>query len=82
MNTHKNYEDSLEDIVGQIEMQDGNSVTMTIDLAFLCQYGYQLEKITVLPTIYTAIQVIWLSNTSHVIIDAADNPRVMDIIKC
>ena len=77
----KYYEDSIEDIVGQIEMQNDKSVTLTFDLAFLCQCSYPLEKLTSVPTIYTAIQVIWLSNTSHFIIDDWDNPRIMDMIK-
>ena len=62
-------------------MQNDNVAALTFDLPFLCQCGYPLEKLTSVPTIYTAIQVIWLSNTSHVIIDAGDNPRVMHMIK-
>ena len=35
---------------------------------------------TKIPTIHTAVQVVWLANTSHILIDSAQNPRVMSTI--
>ena len=42
-----------------------------------CQCGFPLDEITKIPTEYTAIEVIWLANTSHILIDMAENPHVM-----
>ena len=61
-------------------MEKDNIVSLTFSLAFLCQCGFPLDEITKVPTAYTAIEVIWLSNTSHVLIDMAENPRVMNTI--
>ena len=49
-------------------MQNDNVATLIFDMAFLCQCGYQLEKLTSVPLIYTAIQVIWPCNTLPLII--------------
>ena len=61
-------------------MEKDNIVSLTFSLAFLCQCGFPLDEITKVPIASTAIEVIWLSNTSHVLIDMAENPRVMNTI--
>ena len=58
-------------------MKKDNTVSLTFALAYLCQCGFPLDELTRIPTEHTAIEVIWLANTSHVLIDMAENPRVM-----
>ena len=46
-------------------MKQDNTVSLTFALAYLCQCGFPLDEITKNPTKHTAIEVIWLANTSH-----------------
>ena len=62
-------------------MEKENIVSLTFNLAFLCQCGFALDKITKVPIAYTTIEVVWVSNTSHVLIDMGENPRVMHMIE-
>ena len=58
-------------------MEQDNTVSLTFSLAYLCQCSFPLDEMTKIPTKHTAIEFIWLANTSHVLIDMAQNPRVM-----
>ena len=61
-------------------MEQDNTLSLTFSLAYLCQCGFPLDEMTKIPIIHTAVEVVWLANTSHVLIDMAQNPRVMTAI--
>ena len=53
----------------------------TFSLAYLCQCSFPLNEIVEIPGRHTAIQVVWLANTSMILVDTTTNPRIMSTIE-
>ena len=53
----------------------------TFSLAYLCQCSFPLNEIIEIPGRHTALQVIWLANTSTILVDTTTNPRIMSTIE-
>ena len=64
----------------QIKMEQDGTASCTFPLAYLCQCAFPLDEMTTIPTTHTALQVVWLANTSHILIDSATIPQVMSTI--
>ena len=61
-------------------MKQDDTAFCTFPLAYLCQCAFPLNEIITIPKVHTALQVVWLANTTHILIDSATNPRVMSAI--